>query len=370
MTDRKKPLLIVATSPIYAEDGYKARVEMEIGILHEYFNITLLLPKRDDKELVFAADVNRLFYRSFYGNKLRLFLAGAEIRKRVSEFCNDNKEAIIYGEALLGSYFAATSKTYGSNVIFDCHGAEPYEQKMQGDSLKNHILSMLFKSYERSTVKRAGCIVTVTDAMYLLLKTEKKYVKLPMLPSSFFLNEGEKRIETRQKLGIPADSTVFVYSGGNAVWQMCRETVELYKRIETDSTFLLVLTNAEDYFKELIRNTGIKHYAVMKAAYEEVPSFLDAADFGFCIRSDNPVNNVASPTKILEYLSRNVKPVITGCIGDFSSELGNRNLACILDNRLSNTDTIIKQKNFNGIQFVKEQRAKYICGYVEMLSNM
>ena len=369
----KRDMLIVTTSPIYAEDGYKSRIEAEISILKDDFNITLLLPEKKTKEIVFQTKTAKEYYKPYYGKKLRLFLAPLALKKMIKKYCNSHSNSLIYGEALLASYFAARSICgHNNKLIFDCHGTEPNEQRMQSNSLKDIVLSKLFKIYENYVKRKASCIVTVTNRQYSLLNIEKKHVKLPMLPSDVFFVYKTERERLRKKLNIPSSAIVFVYLGSNAVWQMCEEMVRLYKSFEDTfpNTFFLVLTGAVNYFKKIIIEENIKHYTIMTVPYTEVPRYLDAADYGFCIRANNIINNVASPTKILEYLARDVKPIITDCIGDLSEELKKEGLACIMNESLNNFDEINKNVNFDGMSYVKTIREKYIKDYVNILRKL
>ena len=368
-----KELAILIMPPIFAEDGYKARIEMEIEILREYFSITLLIPEKEGVDINFKYEVTKEYYHMYYNNPFRYILAINSIRKTLNNFLKNHAGVVIYGEGTMATYLCASvSNAKYNTIVFDCHGTEPNERMLYLSGIKGKLAYIFFKYLEDKASDRADLIVVVSNKQYKILKTKKTYVKLPMLPSKHFMMLKNKRNLMRSKLGIPLSSTVYVYSGSDAIWQMCEETVALYKLIEEsyEDTFFLVLTGAVEYFNDMIRSANIFHYHVIKVPYNEVPEYLDIADYGFCIRDDNLINNVASPTKILEYLSRNVKPIITDCIGDFSNELKSKSLACVLNKNLNNVDVIEKSLNFDGYSYVKTMREKYVEEYVSMLKNL
>ena len=78
---------------------------------------------------------------------------------------------------------------------------------------------------------------------------------------------------------------------------------------------------------------------------------------------------MASPTKILEYLSRDVKPVITDCIGDFSNDLKKNEYACIVDIN-DPIPKLTKGKNFNSRKYVSELAKTTSNNYLQCLKEL
>lgn len=94
---------------------------------------------------------------------------------------------------------------------------------------------------------------------------------------------------------------------------------------------MVVYTQEVKSFEKLAMDLKIKNIKILSVNYDEMPRYLDACDYGFCLRQDNMVNRVASPTKVMEYLSRNVMPILTEYVGDFSVDLKKQNLAIVLE---------------------------------------
>lgn len=139
------------------------------------------------------------------------------------------------------------------------------------------------------------------------------------------------------------ERNVFSYVGSLAVWQCFEETVRLYKRIEdaVDNSELRVFTKSKEEAKRILTCYGVKHFTIDCLPPEKLSEALNEVKYGFVLRNDDPVNNVATPTKFSSYLSAGVIPITTTAIKDFSNKVKGSDYACIL-NRIDDVDTIIK----------------------------
>lgn len=371
----KRNLIICAAQYIHVDGGYLSRIMSEIDKLNLEFNIYIYAPQGKADESIFSNKVTVIKYPYIYnGNDVySYYLNVKSCRKHFRKLIKSVNNPIIYCEALVGSMWVLDiARKAHLQIVFDCHGTEADEYFMLSPTLKRTAYAYLLRYFEKKAIKISDLIVTVSNKQYQKWNIKTKYVKYPMIPAEQFFESHNYRKETRDELNIPDDAVVFVYSGGAAAWQMCNETIALYKRIEEKmpSAYLLVLTGKQDVFKTIINKLSIKKYRILTAQYQDVPKYLDAADYGFCIRANHIVNNVASPTKILEYLARNVKPVITDCIGDFSEELGSRNLACIMNSSLDNLQDIDISENFDGANYVAQVKNEYAEQYVCALKKL
>lgn len=116
------------------------------------------------------------------------------------------------------------------------------------------------------------------------------------------------------------EKKVFSYVGSLAKWQCFEETVDLYKSIESkvSGTFFKVLTFNVDEAKEILKSKGIKNYSVACVPKERVFEELKDVTYGFIVRKDSVVNNVATPTKFSSYMSAGVIPIFSSCLKDFA----------------------------------------------------
>lgn len=370
----KRNLLICAAQYVHVDGGYLSRIQSEIDKINKDFNVYMYIPSGPTRDGAFGNDVNVLCYPYKTGKGIITYLKNVvSCKSHFKKIITTIENPIIYCEALVGSmWILDIARKKGLQVVFDCHGTEADEILMCSRSIKHRAYAVVLKHYEKIAVDISSLIITVTNKQYQKWNIDKKYVKYPMVPSPQFFDAYNYRKDIRKKLNIENDATVYVYSGGAAMWQMCNETIELYKRIEErdSKSLLLILTGRTDVFNELIKKYNIKNSRLLTVKYDDVPKYLDAADYGFCIRANHIVNNVASPTKILEYLARNVKPVITNCIGDFSDELGNLNLACIMNENLDNLEDIKISPDFDGCEYVKRVKNDCVEKYTTAIKEL
>lgn len=66
--------------------------------------------------------------------------------------------------------------------------------------------------------------------------------------------------------------------------------------------------------KSVINQYNIKNYSVEKVPQSEVDTVLSKCKFGFLIRDNNVINQVATPTKLANYLGNGVIPIFTDTI--------------------------------------------------------
>lgn len=201
------------------------------------------------------------------------------------------------------------------NVILWCQGIIPEESYLRnGSKGKSAILSLI----EKSALKKAAFCLFVSDDMRRHYETkyglsfEGRCFVMPCFNSMFeqgsFFAEGKY------------DSPTFAYVGSMAAWQCFEETVDLYKELESrlPGAFLKVLTFNQAGAREILRAKGVEHYEVGCVPPEKVAGELAKVAYGFVIREDDPVNRVATPTKLSSYMAAGVIPVFSDCIGSFS----------------------------------------------------
>lgn len=376
----QKKILIVANKSIYADGGYKSRIEMELQILAEKYSICMFLPTDGTSKYKSKYCSEYYYYQGFFPksnskiSKIKMLLKSNHLMKRA--FKNVIKklpdETVVYAEAL-GSIMTILPevKKNGHKLIYDCHGAEAEEIKLLPPNIYRKYYCKKLEKCEKKVIDYASLIVTVSNKQYQMWQTNKPFVKLPMLPGSQFLYTPRNQ-KIRGELGIDNPATVFVYCGGNDPWQMCEETVLLYKQLEEQysNSYFLIITNAVKYFKTLVDKHKITNAVIRQVRYDDVPQYLDAADYGFCIRRNTIINNVASPTKIMEYLSRNVKPIITDCIGDYSEELNAKGFAVVIDSHLKGNIQIDRNRGFESKTYVSELISEYKKEYISRIEDI
>lgn len=115
-------------------------------------------------------------------------------------------------------------------------------------------------------------------------------------------------------------SPSFVYAGSLAKWQCIEESLKLYALLEEriHNVSITLLTKEKDYAFELIDKYNIKNYNISYVSLSNLDSELAKYKYGFILREDHIVNNVATPTKMNSYLSVGVIPIYSSSLSAFS----------------------------------------------------
>lgn len=137
----------------------------------------------------------------------------------------------------------------------------------------------------------------------------------------------------------------FVYAGNLAAWQCVEPTLEVYKYFEEqqpDST-LTFLTADKTRATELFAKHGIKHGTVKYVALDDLDEELAKYSYGFIIRDNIVVNNVATPTKMNSYLANGVIPIYSDVVVDFKKVFKDKK-CCLPLNGESNANLLERLK--------------------------
>ena len=101
---------------------------------------------------------------------------------------------------------------------------------------------------------------------------------------------------------------------------------------------LTIITNEVTKAECLLREKNILAQ-VISLPQHEVEKELWKYDFGFLLRDNINVNNVASPIKFLEYVGNGVIPIISEGIGDYSSLVKEKNIGVLESNDIDSMIT-------------------------------
>lgn len=130
------------------------------------------------------------------------------------------------------------------------------------------------------------------------------------------------------------EKNVFCYAGGLQMWQGFDKILDFYKLIESKrrNASLRIYSKDVENAKKLIEEHGISNYYVDCLPPEELDKELAKCKFGFILREDNIVNNVATPTKLAAYVGNGVIPIYTSSIHSYRDlAVSHKYLCCIED---------------------------------------
>lgn len=201
-------------------------------------------------------------------------------------------------------------------VITWVQGIIPEESYMRNSSkFRSFVLSCI----EKKGLKDSDFLFYVSDAMAnhferkYHFSTQRCYM-MPCFNSAMdkasFMTDGKYINNT------------FLYAGSIDPWQCFDETLYLFKEIEArvPNATLRIMTSQQEQAKQKAEQIGIKNYTVGFAPGNQIVQEMANAKFGFSLRRDHPVNNVATPTKLSTYVTNGVIPVYSQYVRDFCSK--------------------------------------------------
>lgn len=223
----------------------------------------------------------------------------------------------LYGISLAGFFILPFFKN--KNFIWDVHGIIPEEIKFAGyGKLKHYTYSLL----ELVVIKKATKIIVVTNAMKKHMCKKYNNVKAdflvyPILPNTIDIVNGIE--EKDGKINI-------LYSGNMQGYQNIPLMVESIKKmIDVPFIQIYILTGQKQAMIDMFNSNGLMNRSnifIDSVDPNELDAYYRKAYYGFVLRDDIDVNNVACPTKIVEYLAYGMTCItLNSKIGDFE-ELG------------------------------------------------
>lgn len=210
-------------------------------------------------------------------------------------------------------------------IILDAHGAVPEEIEFL--EKKSFLYYLLLLTEKIIFSKKNVLVVCVTNSMknhfnHKYPKFNGKYLVYSIFPEQLYFESIIKNRIDSQINTFKNDKLIVIYSGGTAGWQKVDLMFELIERNQTEKIEYIILTVEVEKFKQISKNYKIpeEHIIIKSVAQNELSGYYEIADYGFILRDDNVVNNVANPTKLVEYLFYGIIPIVlTPNIGDYNS---------------------------------------------------
>jgi hypothetical protein len=223
------------------------------------------------------------------------------------------KARLVYVHSVFYAMKALPAYWIGAPVT-DLHGAVPEEFRYQGKPA----LSVIFGLVERIVLRRSAAVVHVTDAMKQHF--QRKYGRngardctVAIIPKM-----ADPRGERQHVMGAPRDPKGVVYAGGTQAWQ--NVPLMLEAAACAPQLHFVLLSGHADVLRRMADAARIAHCACAAVAPDQVPDYYLRASFGFLLRDPVLLNQVACPTKLVEYLHWGVIPVVLSeQVGDFAA---------------------------------------------------
>lgn len=199
----------------------------------------------------------------------------------------------------------------GGKFILDMHGVVPEETSFMGNEESAQTLGQL----ESWAFLEADVRIYVTRRMSTHYSSKYPWALGFNIVCPIFPEIGNTALATRQP-----NATV-VYAGGAQAWQMVDRIVEsVHASLSAYTTE--ILTHEPEIFRQKFLAIGCPiddvRLSVYAARPADVRNVYSRSSYGILCREPHVLNRVACPTKLIEYLSFGLLPIMGSPeVGDF-----------------------------------------------------
>ena len=197
-------------------------------------------------------------------------------------------------------------------------GIVPEEARLHMDSVSREQLWNLF---ERYSLFSAEGLVMVSDAM-----RQHYGRKFPRMRTPAFVMPCVNAVLNPQLISAIADRydrPTFVYAGSMHAWQCIGLMLASFANVQSvlPSATLTILTKDRAGAEAAIGEAGLSGITVDFVPLNALQDTLKKFKYGFVLRDDHIVNQVATPTKVSSYMAAGVIPVMTDAVRDYAVRL-------------------------------------------------
>lgn len=219
------------------------------------------------------------------------------------------------------------------NIVYWVQGSSPDESFMRNHS---YLRKFFISCIEFFALEKAKYVFMVSQGM--LNHYKKKYHK-DYSYKTYIMPCYNDRIEI-SNFETPKKyiNNIFCYVGGLSVWQCFPETVAFYKSIEDEipNAEFRVFTPDVDKANKIMEDAGLKRYSARFVKSDELSKELAECKFGFILRAKSPVNYVATPTKLSNYLASGLIPIVSDSVEYFKEVLSDCKYSVVLSDNIDN----------------------------------
>ena len=303
---------VCVVSPFYKDkklDGYYKRVqEIDENVLNGFKKIYLDHTDLGNRSFsINAYDDNHIVikYNSFNNQHLECIKKIVNAINKIYIHSIHSLMPDVMNYQMIDVIFDENNKT-----ILDLHGVVTEELKLF-DTDERAKLSELV---EEISIGLSDRIVCMSEAMkdYYIEKyalDPNRLIIASILPS--------KDIDTLTKSFINNSIPTVVYAGGIQKWQnidLIKESIEL----NHGKYYFKIFTHDSEKLKDEWKDLADDNLIIDSKNNEEIYKEYDSCDFGYLLRDDNIINNVACPTKLMEYIMSGIVPILkSNNIGSF-----------------------------------------------------
>lgn len=303
-----KSIIIVA--PYFNEerlkDGYYKRVKAVDELFKDFYKVYVTY-ENDSQSLVFEEhpENNTTVIRYLPGSKKQTLTIALLM--------------IACGKIYCHSVWQAKKKFYklpGVKVYVDVHGVVPEEETLYG----RYEDAQMYGDIEEETVQKAECLICVTNKIkeHLQNKYGKKFKAKTIIMPIFDTNLSQYDIEVPEEKPFINGKPVVIYAGGIMKWQKIELMQKSIYNCINNANYMVLCPNPKEFWATW-NYPKAKNLIVDSKSYKDLcKDVYTKAHYGYVLRDDITVNNVACPTKIADYFKYRIVPIVNSPkIGDF-----------------------------------------------------
>lgn len=204
-------------------------------------------------------------------------------------------------------------------TIYWAQGIGAEEAKINAKGIKNRLRYILRRVAEPIAVKKTSILFCVSRRMVEYFKKTyglKNHGQIIVMPC-YNLQLGEQGNLIRY------DKPTFIYAGNTSSWQCIDIMLDVYAEVERTipEAKLTIYSKNKAEFTRLINERGIKNYSIKFVEVSQLQQEISSYKYGFVIRDNHIVNQVATPTKLNSYLSSFLIPIYSDGVADFAENI-------------------------------------------------
>lgn len=306
----KKNKTIVIVAPYFTEerlkDGYYKRVKAVDELFDDYYKVYVTYETfKNEIEFEEHPERNTTVVRYLPGSRKQKLLVALLMIACKRIYCH--------------SVWQVKTKFFklpGVKVYVDVHGIVPEEETLYG----RYEAAQMYGDIEEQTVQKAECLICVTNKIkeHLQEKYGKKFKAKTIIMPIFDSSLSKYDINVPKEKPFIKDKPVVIYAGGIMKWQKIELMQESINKCIDNANFMVYCPNPKEFW-ETWKYPKYKNLEVGSKSYQDLcKDVYIKAHYGYVLRDDIAVNNVACPTKIADYFKYRIVPIVKSPkIGDF-----------------------------------------------------
>lgn len=216
-------------------------------------------------------------------------------------------------------FFFAKLRFPLAKSIYWAQGVDAEESKMNITTFTQCLRYIFRRFAEPIAIKKSNLLFCVSERMvryycdnYGLKRTDHVVV----MPCYNLSLSAEFNIKQYSK-------PVFAYAGNTGIWQGVDFMLDVFAKIEKsipESRFCIFTGNKYE-FEFKLRERGILNYEIKYVPVDVLQDELHKCKYGFILRTNHIVNQVATPTKMNSYLAAYIIPIFSDGVDDFKRNI-------------------------------------------------